>query len=239
MYNPSPKRGWIREPRRMPIKVVPSYIGDDGIVGNWLFYNGGGDVLRDFSRNGNHGTINGAVWRDGPFGWSLYFDGVDDWVEIPDDPSLDITEPVSWGGWARTETESGIPLIMSKSDGSNYVTFDIRIDYGTLVTSGGFYDGTWHRAAYGWVPSSGEWHFYFVTYDGSTIRLYVDGVEVGTHDTTAAWPTGTGSLAIGRYEWGGSNYIDGTAKSVRIYDRALSASEISRKFEEMRGIFGV
>jgi len=84
-YSPQPKQKPKRLPRRRPIKTVPSGLGDEGIVGNWLFYYlRGGDHLHDFSPYDNHGTLNGPVWKDGRYGWALEFDGVDDYVDCGD-----------------------------------------------------------------------------------------------------------------------------------------------------------
>jgi len=60
-YSPRPKRSPICLPKWIPIKTVPSALGDEGLVANWLFYYlKGGDHLHDFSPKDNHGTINGA-----------------------------------------------------------------------------------------------------------------------------------------------------------------------------------
>ena len=57
----------------------------DGLVIEYLFYEGSGTILHDTSGNGNNGIINGATWiRLSNGKWSLYFDGVDDYVSMPD-----------------------------------------------------------------------------------------------------------------------------------------------------------
>jgi len=71
----------------------------DGVVGSWHFDEGSGTTAYDTSGNDNDGTINGATWVDGKFGRALDFDGVDDYVEIPDDSSLDITEAITIEAW--------------------------------------------------------------------------------------------------------------------------------------------
>ena len=62
---------------------------DDGLVAEWHFDEGSGSVLVDSSGNGNDGVINGATWVGGVSGSALSFDGVDDYVEVPHDSSLD------------------------------------------------------------------------------------------------------------------------------------------------------
>ena len=81
--------------------VSVSYAIDPAaIVGLWLFDEGAGDVATDSSGNGNDGVlINEPEWVDGKFGKALRFDGVDDYVDIPDSPSLSPTEQMSIVAW--------------------------------------------------------------------------------------------------------------------------------------------
>lgn len=59
-----------------------------GLVAWYKFDEATGTVLRDSSGNGNHGTIYGATWTQGISGTALYFNGINNYVEIPDSPSL-------------------------------------------------------------------------------------------------------------------------------------------------------
>jgi len=82
------------------MRGAPSGLEDEGIVANYLvYYLKGGTHLHDFSPYNNHATINGASWKEGRSGWALDFDGVDDYVEVPADPSLNIREFLTYGFW--------------------------------------------------------------------------------------------------------------------------------------------
>jgi len=78
MFDPEPELSMKRVPRQVPKKVVPSLIGEPDLARLYLFHLGAGDVLRDYSGNGDHGSITEAEWADGPHGWGL------DFVETPD-----------------------------------------------------------------------------------------------------------------------------------------------------------
>ena len=74
----------------MSIGMASAYYPDRaGTVGYWHFDEGSGTIAYDSSGQGNNGTIYGATWTSGKVGGALEFDGKDDYVEVPDNPSLD------------------------------------------------------------------------------------------------------------------------------------------------------
>ncbi|MFQ6062808.1 MAG: hypothetical protein ACE5J9_06490, partial [Methanosarcinales archaeon] len=60
--------------------LVTAQTSDNGLVAEWAFDEGKGNIVKDTSGNGNDGTIHGATWVDGKFGKALQFDGVNDYV---------------------------------------------------------------------------------------------------------------------------------------------------------------
>ena len=77
----------------------------------------------------------------------------------------------------------------------------------------------------GRTPTVGQWQHVAATYDGTTARFYVDGVE--TASAPYAGNVGDGnSWRIGAYGAPATGFFDGSVDNVRIYDRALSAGEI-------------
>ena len=69
------------------------------------------------------------------------------------------------------------------------------------------------------------WTHLAVSYDGTTLRLYVNGVQAGSRALTGPIAASTGSLRIGgNAVWG--EYFKGLIDEVRVYNRALSAGEI-------------
>ena len=71
-------------------------------VGIWLFNEGTGITAKDSSANHNDGTLeNGPKWIEGELGKALEFDGKDNYVQVPDTDSLDITDKITVVGWVH------------------------------------------------------------------------------------------------------------------------------------------
>jgi hypothetical protein len=80
--------------------------------------------------------------------------------------------------------------------------------------------------------SDGQWHYAVVTYDGSAIRLYIDGSQVATKSTSGATPdnTGTQPLRIGANSLALNQYFTGSIDEVRVWNRAVTSSEVSSQY---------
>ena len=94
--------------------------------------------------------------------------------------------------------------------------------------AGGFYNSGWYNAA-GFTPTANTWTNACVTYDGSNIRLYRDGVLFSSAATSTAAVTSGQGVRIAR-RWDDVDYIDGYIPLVSIYNRALSDSEVSQNY---------
>jgi len=246
MYNPEPKFRPKVQPKVQPKVTVSSYIKESGQVGNWLFYNGAGDLLRDFSGEDNHGDILGPKWVDGPYGWGLDFDGVDDYVNMGNPPSLnpDYVTALAWI-MGRNFDETPLRCVVEKP----YTTFgdpyhqycvgyalDANKPYACVSVGGSRYDMSGATTI-----TNGNWYHLALTFDGSYLRLYVNGEEdpdspVSVSGTLDTYDT---DFELGRLSTDTGHEVDGIIKYARVYDRALSDAEIGEHFERTRGIFGV
>ena len=210
-----------------------------GLVARWQCIPGlmGGSRLVNLSRlgdkDGNHGTLtNGPTWqgalgRPGGFG-SLKFDGSDDEATLGK-TGLDSLTGCSFQFWVRApaaQTQYSRVLEKGVNNEVAFVWGEIATDKLTLLYRvGGFSPATSTS-----VLADDKWHHIVGTHDGSTARLYVDGLL----DASAAsvWAsTGTGDLLLGRYGGGGFYgrfWLDG----VSAFARCLSASEVYAVYED-------
>ena len=221
------------------VKVFEASGTLSGLVGYWKLDEGSGTTAADSSGFGNTGTLyNGPTWVDGMHGKGLSFDGATNFVQVEDSASLDMTTQISIEGWvyprALVDSSGYDSHIISKCDLSDGTH---RYNIGTHRSGKWFYnaytgvEGTGLRLSNAAV-SLNKWTYLAMTYDGSAIDLYIDGLldssyaQSGPILTTTA-PLGIGSKQTGAY--GGpvkAAFFNGIIDEVRIYNKALSQQEI-------------
>jgi hypothetical protein len=197
-----------------------------GPIAAYGFNEGAGTTLNDRSGRGHTGTISGATWSTaGRYGGALSFDGVNDWVTINDTAVLDLTTGMTLEAWVNASAVT------------NWRTVVLKERTGSLSYALYGANGASRPAAYVNIGGAdvgvnatanlalNTWTHLAVTYDGATIRVYVNGTQVATRAQTGPITTSTGVLRIGgNAVW--SEFFQGLIDEVRIYSRALTAAEI-------------
>lgn len=200
----------------------------DGLNASWHFDEGEGNTAYDTSGNDNDGTIYGASWTDGKFGEALSYDGSsNDYVNCGNDESLNITDEITIEAWVYKKSNTFYPGIVSKSrPGTTEQSYSLRFrNDGRAHFFVCANDGTVGSATSS-VLENNRWYFLVGTYDKSHVKLYVDGDEVDSMEWSKDIKNVTLGVLIGRSHTSG-RYFNGTIDEVRIYDRGLSAEEIS------------
>jgi hypothetical protein len=197
------------------------------LVGAWGFDETSGTTAADASGRGNAGTLDGPTWSTaGKFGGALSFDGVNDWVTIPDANVLDLTTGMTMEAWVRPsaigslwrcvmlkEQPADLIYALYAGDSRGHAATDVftSADIGLSGTA---------------TTALNTWTHLAATYDGSTLRLYVNGVQAASRAVTGSIRASTGVLRIGGDSSWSDEWFSGLIDEVRLYNRALSATEI-------------
>ena len=223
------------------------------LVAHWRLDETSGTIAHDASGNGHDGTITGEPrWGAGKIGGALEFDGTDNVVELG---ALDVVGPgITMAAWLKP---NGFGIndgrILTKADewGENnhwwmFSTIaeagEIRLRFRLKTTDG---QNTTTLIASSGILEIGEWQHGAATWDGTTMRLYLNGEEVGSTAkggdavaTDASVNASIGSQPSEAYDTDISHiskYFHGFLDDVRLYDGALTQDEIQILMEASGG----
>jgi hypothetical protein len=180
----------------------------------------------------NDGTLEGGTtFASGIVGEAFSFDGVDDYVNVPDDESLNPVDGLTVDAWIKRSGYVGVcdPIVKKAGEGlsqeNGYALEFIAGD--SLVFWVFLQDVGWKSS--GWAPPIplGVWTHVAGTYDGSDIRLYVNGAEA---DSPITYPgtivPSSNPLYLGHDPSNPDRWYEGLIDEVEVFDRALSDVEI-------------
>ena len=224
---------------------------NEGLVAEWHFDEGSGNILRDTSGSGNDGTIYGATWTThGKFGSALQFDGVNDYVEVPDSPELSggTGKDMTIEFWFNSNKQGG--HVITKWKDVSYK--DWGMGFGWLeVGPGQFFwyeSGGNDRRFYGGTIQEGVWHHGAFTFQRATggnnavLKMYIDGNEIQLTpfyqdgvppNQLYDMPDTTAPVSIGYSgKYYNTGFFDGKIDEIKIYDRVLPSDEIRAEYQK-------
>jgi len=197
------------------------------LVAHWKLDEYDGYTAYD-SAGENHGTLYGGPdWQPagGQAGGALQLDGVDDYVDCGNDDSLNIVDEITLAVWVKTNDAGN-------SENNPYV---IKGDYSYALKHYVFnyieffiYDNDWWQTVRYPVDSSfnGVWHHLAGTYNGSELKLYIDGGLEATTPYAGSINISTYNVNIGRNPEIPGRLYGGMIDDVRIYNYTLTSDEI-------------
>ncbi|MEK7184212.1 MAG: LamG domain-containing protein, partial [Patescibacteria group bacterium] len=197
-------------------------------IGLWHLNESSGTIA-DSSGNGNTGTLSGASYgASGRFNTALDFDGVDDFVSVPDSQTLDITGKLTLSAWVYADTTPELfdsPIIKTTDNDAWLDGYGMYFEGGLIKFWVDRYDTNVATASF----STGVWHHVVGTYDGANVRIYVDGVAGSVDPYAGAVTTNNTAMFIGAgADASGAGYFwDGKVDEVALFRRSLSATEVS------------
>lgn len=211
---------------------------NDGLVAHWSFDD---CTAKDVSGNGHDGTINGnPVCVDGKKGKAFKLNGVNDWIII--DNSEDFPEiEISISYWLQ---QNNMPAPLS-----NYISKELAFQ-SYLLNDATFQSGLWKGSAGQWSGYSsnekyilGNWTLYTWTFSNTTkkSKTFINGKlvnETNEMDENAYLRTSSNPMFIGKNGSANVYHVDGLIDDVRLYNRALSETEIKALYSDVPGING-
>lgn len=204
-------------------------------AGWWPMNQDAGVLAPDSTGNGNDATVqNGGTWAPGADGNALALDrALEQYAATgPAGPSLAGANELTVAAWVRPASRATMPVIAKETVASRvwgyslalsgsapyYPSFRLDNDTG----GSGRLDGVTP------YPVDGGWMHLAATYDGATMKLYVNGVLDSSQPRAGALPTNALAVALGAQSTGEpGRFLDGAIDDARIYGYALDAGEIA------------
>lgn len=209
-------------------------------AGNALSYPGSGSSWFDVAGNKLNATLfNSPVPNSS--GYINFVDSSQQYATGPNLGNLTTWTAEVWFRLSASLTNKVSAIICNQYDLSSKLNFSVGtnnapISYNLVV---GFFDGAWHNTT-GFVPSTNTWYQVVGTYNGSTISQYVNGVANGGTLSYSGTPQSGGETRMMRrwdYITAQDNLVAGDLSIARVYNRALTDTEILQNFNSNRSRF--
>jgi len=236
---------WLTETNKYVVmKEEYDNIVTDGLVLNldagWYnSYPGSGTVWTDLSSAGNNGAlINGPAFQSNGQG-SLYFDNTDDYVRVNESVSVDITSnQISFGAWVYPTVSNKYQHILVKGVGESRqygMWLSVNGTSQIFRNLNGVVGQTNVTISTPWVVN--QWNHIYLVYNGSTIKIYLNGSEVFTENATGNIVHTNSDVNLGG-EPSQPFFLNGNIGSAQIYNIALTPNQILQNYNTQKYRFG-
>jgi len=212
---------------------------DPNLVAHWKFDESKGTIAYDSAGNNDGALNNGPTWTASGINGSLLFDGVDDYVEVPDSPYWDFgAGDFSISAWVRlSASELGnygviIGRWHSSSNSNRWELFkEAENGLSVYVSSDGTASGQINATTGVGTVTSDVWYHLVGMREGNSLKIYLNGTEKDSTPIAFSIPDDDLPVMMGRHNSVSPHYFGGAIDDVRIYNRALSAEEIGEIYE--------
>ena len=206
--------------------AVAVEVHNTGLLAAYGFDETSGNTAVDALAHRN-GTLLGGPARvtGGRFGGALSFDGTDDMVSVPHDTALNLNSGMTLEAWVRPSALGTIRSVVMKERPGSF-DYGLFADNASSAPAANVFTTSAMQASGPAALGLGTWTHLAQTWDGTTLRLYVDGAEVANRPAPGALVTSTGELRIGGSSTG-SQFFSGLIDEVRVFSRARTAAEIA------------
>ncbi|WP_158254291.1 DUF6701 domain-containing protein [Marinobacter flavimaris] len=216
-------------------------------VADWHLDNGpwngsAGEVL-DASGNGLHGRASGPPnfstqsparpGSPGTCGYARFDSTNNDYIEIGDQPALDLSGPLTISAWINPASfpRSGIRTIVSKDENFEFHIDSSREIYWWWRTDNG---RTYSFTTNGANLTDNRWYHVAVVYEVGRQAIYIDGVESGSASWSGNLMTNNDPFHIGQDQFFGGRYFDGLIDEVTVFSAAFDNEGIEQLYRRVR-----
>lgn len=191
-----------------------------------------GATWTDLSFSGRNATLVNSPTFNFSGGGSFYFSSTSQqYATIPELGALSSFTLDAWIHFKSLPSSNEFPAIVTNVfPGGSYVGYAMGVLNAPWdgKFTGGFYNQGW-KITEGFSPSVNTWYHFATTYDGQTVSFYKDGVLYSQNNVgSSAVSSGLGGYIARR--WDAADHIDGEIPTVKIYNRALSPTEILHNY---------
>ena len=209
----------------------------NSLAGWWRLDDGSGTNALNSATNGYHGELRGFAgttnsgWvTSGMLGGAACFDGVDDWIRIAQSPNMltggafTISAQVKLDSSCASDWTEVVSDLMASTWDGYCLGFDSNDKAYGMMGAGGWVQDT--------DALADQWAWVALEFDGTTMRLYRNGAQVGTPAPASFIPATNGFFAIGNgQDTGSSEYWKGLIDDVRIYRAAIGTNGLSAMYD--------
>lgn len=192
---------------------------------------------------GNNTLTPNVLAYDSANNGAMSFNGSSSYLSVPSSTALNPTTAITIESWVKFSTTGTRIIWCGKGDGASNPTTQywmektvadkimIYLSFGATAPNVTLTNTT---------IVAGIWYHIVATYNGATIKGYVNGViDPTTYSYTGTLNTTSTIFSIGRLGTYNGFYMNGNISGIKIYNKALSASEVSQNFNALRGRFGI
>lgn len=211
----------------------------NGLAIHYNFDEGSGTILTDQSGNNNNGTINGATWTTGVSGGALSFDGVDDYVDLPNGDTYLNPNAGTIAMWYKANGASANDYLYSYSGEGGCDSVGIWALTINSLRFGHNIDCSGTESANINVDyiseNQNDWHFIAFSWDAETdiLASFYDGFYSAVPKNLDTGNFNSGNSTLFASNSGTSKFFNGSLDQFRIYNRALSESEINNLYDSI------
>ena len=207
-----------------------------GLVAYYRMNEGSATTANNSCTNvtGINGTLfNNPGWAASPVQFTangMALDGSNDYISVPDNAALDISNAITLEAWCYATKNTGIQNVICKSSQAVNTGYIFpRTDNGWTDAVVYLHIGGWQRLSAPY-PSLNAWHHLAATYDGATIKMYIDGNLVASMPKTGNISVNNNVLALGNQP-GYAEYFGGKADEIRVWNVARTQAQIQNNMQ--------